>query len=76
MRSLRIRDSEQRWLKNDMLGGYYAHTGGACLRHARRLAATRWHLRLPARQTELRVVWLLPAPGGRANMSFLDIQPA
>ena len=36
------------------------YTGGRRLCHARRVAATGWHLWLPARRAGVRVVWLLP----------------
>src|SRR4029077_16276644 len=47
--------------------GYYARricgTGRSSLCHARRVAATGWHLRLPARRAGLRFIWLFSPPG-------------
>ena len=55
--------------------GYYARricgTGRSRLRHARRVAATGWHLWLPARRVGLRFIWLLSPPGDWAD--FRDL---
>lgn len=51
-------------VKRRSICGYYARricgTGRSCLCHARRVAATGWHLWLPARRARLRFIWRLP----------------